>query len=672
MNAAYTALSRFPVARRSPLTAIPPIIHDESASRPALRLSARSVALGLVLAAAIAVWTPYTNYVMHGPRLTLGHMSFAALLAFFVVVFFVQIPLRAWFPKWSFTASELSVVFFLCLVSSTIPGKAFVDYFLGILASPHYYANAENRWVDVFFPYLPEWLVVGGTQDAARIFYEGAGQTFAMWIDWIIPLFWWLCMLAALFIVMTCVAVIFRRQWVEHERLAFPIVQIPTMLIAQTTGQNRIPGFLKNRYFQVGFGITFALLAWNCLSYFGSLPPIPIGANFRSDIQLAPSLPAMSVQFNLFMMCFAFFADLNVLMSIWIFHLLAVAEIGLLNQLGLSATGMAGGANFIVKTQHFGGFWVFVFWGIWISRNHLKAVYRKALGRRVDLDDSMELLSYRTALVGLIAGLIYIGFWLNRMGMSVDVAALFMLITLGLYIGVCRIVAETGLVFLDLPVNSNEMTVSVIGSTNLSPSNLTALGLSHAISHNHRGIGLSSVIHGLKVTDAFTGAKKKFLGFVCVVLVFTFVVTNGYTIYAGASGTGAHDFAPLRADIFYNQLVTWFNNPFTVSHEELYFLFIGAAVTSCLVFLHYHFPGWPLHPIGYTVAYTDIINFEIVSVMTVWLVKLLVLRLGGFDLYRRLQPAVIGVLLGYAAGVALSLLVDAVWFPGSGHQVHNW
>jgi hypothetical protein len=41
-------------------------------------------------------------------------------------------------------------------------------------------------------------------------------------------------------------------------------------------------------------------------------------------------------------------------------------------------------------------------------------------------------------------------------------------------------------------------------------------------------------------------------------------------------------------------------------------------------------------------------------------------------MYRKMQPAVIGVLLGYAAGVSLSLVVDVIWFPGQGHNVHNW
>ena len=635
-------------------------------------LTARVLILGSALAVFIAVWTPHTNYVMHGPRLTLSHFPVAALVSFLIVIFGIQIPLRRWRPERAFSSAELAVLFVFCLVSSTVPGKAFVDYFIGILASPYYYATAENRWADTFFPHLPGWLVVRDDLGAATGFYEGGGQSIGLWVDWIIPLFWWMCMLAALFLVMACISVIFRRQWVEHERLSFPAVQIPTMLIAETTRDGPMPAFLANRYFQVGFAITFALLAWNCLAYFGFVPAIPVGAPFRTQIQLAQSVPATQVQFNLFMMCFAYFADLKVLFSIWFFHLLALFEISLLNQFGVSASGVAGGANVIVKTQHFGGFWVFVLWGLWIGRNHLKAVWRKARGGAPELDDSRELMSYRMAVAGLAAGLCYLLFWLNRMGMSVDVAVLFLAITLALYIGVTRIVAETGLVFLDLPVNSNEMTVSVIGSTNLSPSNLTALGLTHAISHNHRGIGLSSLIHGLRASEGFARSRKGLFTSVCAVLVLTFIVTNGYTIYAGAAGTGAHDFAPLRADLFYDQLATWFNNPYTLSYEEIYFLFLGAGFTAGLLFMQYHFPGWPLHPIGYVVAFADIINFEITSIFTIWLIKVLLLRLGGFEMYRRMQPAVIGVLLGYAAGVTLSLVVDVIWFPGQGHNVHNW
>ena len=71
-------------------------------------------------------------------------------------------------------------------------------------------------------------------------------------------------------------------------------------------------------------------------------------------------------------------------------------------------------------------------------------------------------------------------------------------------------------------------------------------------------------------------------------------------------------------------------------------------------------------------AFTDIIQIEIVSIFMVWLIKWVLLKMGGFELYRKTQPVVIGVLLGYAAGVALSFIVDITWFPGRGHNIHNW
>lgn len=650
----------------------PEQVPDSPSAKPPLRLTFRSVFIGFILAMTVAVWVPYCNYVMHGPRLTLSHMSIAALILFFLVIFCIQIPLQRLRPAWAFTASELMIIFSLLLISSTIPGKAFVDYFLGILASPYYYATPENRWLEVFAEYLPPWLIINNDRGAVQGFYEGVGDQPFLWGEWIFPLLWWFNMLAALFVIMACITVIFRRQWVEHERLAFPLVRIPMELISQTSQSGRMPDFMKSRQFRIGFLVTFAFMAWNCLSYFGDVPAIPIGANYRTNIQWSTAIPPTPVQFNIFMMCFAFFAELHVLMSIWVFYLLAILEIGIFNQLGLSASGVGGGASFLVKTQHFGGFWVFVLWGFWIARHHLKAVFMKAIGRAPEVDDSTELFPYRFAVAGLVVGLLYLGFWLHAMGMSLLVIALFLTITLLLYIGVARIVAETGLVFLDLPVDSNVMTVGLTGSGNLSPNNLTALALTHTVSHNHRGIGISSLLHSLKVADSFTASKKGFFIVICIILGLTFAVTNGYTIYAGSMGTGAHNFGPINATGYYNQLVTWFNNPFTMSYEEIYFLMIGGLVTAGLIFLHYQFPSWPLHPIGYTVAYTDIIQIEIVSIFMVLLVKWILLRMGGFELYRKTQPVVIGVLLGYAAGVALSFIVDVTWFPGRGHNVHNW
>ena len=40
------------------------------------------------------------------------------------------------------------------------------------------------------------------------------------WDVWTVPLFWWFLAVMAGFTLMTCVAIIFRKQWAENERLA--------------------------------------------------------------------------------------------------------------------------------------------------------------------------------------------------------------------------------------------------------------------------------------------------------------------------------------------------------------------------------------------------------------------------------------------------------------------
>ena len=69
-----------------------------------------------------------------------------------------------------------------------------------------------------------------------------------------------------------------------------------------------------------------------------------------------------------------------------------------------------------------GAFIVFVGWGLWRARFHIRDVFDKALGRQSSLDDSDEMLPYRVAVFGFIGGFLYGVVWLNQLGMSVPIA----------------------------------------------------------------------------------------------------------------------------------------------------------------------------------------------------------------------------------------------------------
>ena len=98
----------------------------------------------------------------------------------------------------------------------------------------------------------------------------------------------------------------------------------------------------------------------------------------------------------------------------------------------------------------------------------------------------------------------------------------------------------------------------------------------------------------------------------------------------------------------------------------------GLIFMAFLTLVRYRFPGWPLHPVGFAISETHAIRGTIFTIFIVWLTKTLIFRIGGIQLYRRGQPFFLGILCGFVIGVALSAMVDAIWFPGSGHSVHHW
>ncbi len=94
-------------------------------------------------------------------------------------------------------------------------------------------------------------------------------------------------------------------------------------------------------------------------------------------------------------------------------------------------------------------------------------------------------------------------------------------------------------------------------------------------------------------------------------------------------------------------------------------------MAALLMVLRYRFPAFPLHPMGLTVAAGFYINVTAISLFLVWLVKLILLRLGGVTLYNRAKPLFIGLVVGHVLGMVVGLCVDWIWFPGEGHIIET-
>lgn len=632
-------------------------------------LTLRAVIIGAVLAVLLTIWSIHSAYSAGSSSLTLTHLPIAALFPFLVVVLLLNPALKVLNPRYALSRYELIIIFFLVFTASAIPAWVFSSYWISTISSPYYHATPENQWVETFFEYLPTWLIVTDDGHAVQWFYESTpeGETLSsrVLMAWMVPLFWWLTFYIALFVIGVTAMVMLRKQWVEHERLNFPLAQVPLLLVEGADEERLLPAITRHRLFWYGFGVTLFIHLWNIGSYFDAVPVIPLGMTYLSGFKIAESFPLIPGKFSFLAAGVAYFTNLNVLFSMWVFFLIMTLQQGIMQRVGVPNTVYA------LKAQHAGGFFVFILFSLWMARRHLKDVFLKAFGKAPHVDDSMEFFSYRKAVFGMMLALIYIVFWLHAAGMSFPIIAFLMGSLLLMFVGVTRIVAETGLVFLDLPFEAHEFTAEVIGSGSISPRVLTTVALGEAFARNWRTLGMCSMAHIAKVDDDVGGTGKGAIGAISFVLVLSAITAVAYTLYLGYEGVGASNFVEVgfKAGTTrpYTNLVKWINNREAMTGTEMGFLGFGGLISSLLLFAHHRLPWWGLHPIGFAVVKSPFMVSSFTAIFTVWVVKSILLRLGGIQLFRKSIPAVMGMLVAFVLSVFISYLVDIIWFPQNGH-----
>jgi len=306
---------------------------DTRSALPA-SLTVRSLLLGAALVVVVNVGAPYAKYILHSSLLANDYLPFGVMFPFLLVVMVLN-PCLKWMGKGEgLRPGELGVIFTMSLDGSTLPTFGVSGYLISTIAAPYYYATVENGWSDAFHPHLPTWLVPSNDTAAMDWFFEGMPQGAAIpWSVWAMPLFWWLSFIAALLWVCFCIVAIFRRQWMDRERIVFPLAEVPLELL-ETSGDGRFSlKFVRSRLFWAGFAIPFVLVMWNVIGFF--YPSFP-SISFRDSVSVfRGALPLLLfVYFPL--IGFAYLIRLDVSFSIWFFHLLAAAQVGLYNRVGFS------------------------------------------------------------------------------------------------------------------------------------------------------------------------------------------------------------------------------------------------------------------------------------------------------------------------------------------------
>jgi hypothetical protein len=638
----------------------------------------RSVILGLLVIITITTISPYAQFVMKSTVLTADHFSLSTVILFSTILMIFNVFLSRFRASFALTPQELIVIFLMGMVAAGLTTNGFVAPFVAVVTAPYLHATPENRWAEYFLPYLPDWAAVHNQDNALLWYRDGLPEGESIpWGAWVVPLFWWLSLSGVVIFMALCITVILRKQWVEHERLVFPLMQVPLALIRGTAEPPYYPAFLRSKGFWIGFGIPFVVIVWNIIGYFTTvIPPFPYFGRGVA-IVFAPGFPALESNFYPPILGIAYFVNLDVLAGIWFFYFLGTIEIGVFNRLGFTSPGYDnyGSEHPAVDWQNMGAFYLLVLWGLWRARHHIRDVVAKAFGRRHDLDDSAEFLSYRTAVFGILLGGIYCLFWLHELGISVPIACLLLITVFVIYIGTSRIICESGVPFIRGPIIAQVFTHYSVGTINMSNETITGISMTYGPLGEIKSNFTPPLIQGGKLSEQGKGWGRSLGWVIGLAAVSGLGISLFWTIHLaytyGATQLGGWWFLSPGPQIPFDQTITKIQNHFGPDLFRISFFGIGAGMMFLVMVLRAKFAWWPIHPLGMAMTNAWPNRALMLTFLLSWLIKRILLWVGGLDLYRKGQPFFLGLIFGFSAGVALSLGVDFIWFRQAGHWLYG-
>ena len=353
----------------------------------------------------------------------------------------------------------------------------------------------------------------------------------------------------------------------------------------------------------LGFSIPFALLSLDALhSYYNFIPAIVLDTSipvFRDQVSLRLALSFMTLGF-------AYFVNLQVLLSIWVFFLLTTAQQGLFSVLGIAMTERLTGyatSEAIAAHEGMGALIAFVLFSLWVGRDHLRAVCRKAFLGDAAVDDSGEMLSYRTAVFGTIIGLAILGVWLTLSGLPGWLVPWFLFVIFVLFVGLSRFVAEAGLATIRAPIYPQAFMTSTVGTTAIGAEGLAALGMTYAWILKVRIFAMAACANGLKLDGELHeqgGGTRLFWAMVWAVVI-SLVGSTWYLLHQAYTygGINLNQYFFVGSQKPFQDVAGWIANPMAVNWEGWFYVVVGGGVMVLLMLARHYLLWWPLHPVGF-------------------------------------------------------------------------
>ncbi len=658
----------------------------------------KGLALGLVGILLVTGLTYYNDWILQNTFLVGNNLPLSVYGGMILFLVTVNVSLFLVKKKLAFNGREIAIAVALILAVCCIPGSGLMRTLPSSIVMPHHHAKTTTGWKETqVLETVPKQMLVDVQQDEDRVLLEymqGWGEAEGKqvpWSNWLPSLSFWLPLAFFLWMGLLGVALAVHRQWADHEHLPYPIAIFTKALLP--SGNGALSEIFHSRLFWLGGGLVILLYTNNYLVAVAELDWITIPTIFEiSELALffdVRTLGHIPVYFSV--IGFAFLLATRVSFSVGIAPVLFKQLTVVLGGVGIT---LGGGGYFGANPEKFlvfGGYLAMALVIAYTGRAYYLAVLKKAF--RLPGPESVEphaVLGMRLFMVAFVVCVV----WIASICLDWQLAVLYTAMLMMMFIVMSRIIAETGLFFMQSYWLPCAVLIGIFGAQALGPQTMLILYLlCMVLAVDPREAFMPFIVNALKIVDTCKVKLSPVAGSVAVAMGVGLIIATVVTItlqyrhgvpFADAWATKSVPTMPFNEAVSYTQRLTGqgtlaasetisgfarFTAISPQSGSLIWAALAGAGLVLLCTFGRLRWTWWPLHPVAFLIWTSYPALWFAWSFLIGWILKVLVIRYGGARVFQKLKPLVFGLIAGELVGLLLPIIINMLWFAGTGTKL---
>lgn len=627
-------------------------------------LTWRAAIIGGLLVVFISLWSQYAELVIHGTQISLTYPPIGAFLVFGALIVLFQWPLYLLRRRLALSTAELVIIWSMLSLAIGIASIDIAQKVPPMIAGTFYYASDQNHYQELFLPHIASWLTPSDPT-IIRGMFEGSAQG-VPWQAWLGPLGGWSLFFVLAYWVMLCGVALFQRQWVDHERLQFPLVMVPLRLMDQPEPGHVFNQFLRNPIVWIGIFLGAAPHLYAGLhGYFSKIPEPEIflwGKLLGQGTLGKPWTPLNGLRVAILPLIIGltFLLTREISFSLWFFYLLGKLEAVAGVALGIDSlrTATAPDTFPFPGLQTAGAYVGLAAVSIWVARKGLGDALRGEAHARLRSG-----LPTKVAIYGGAAGFIGLVTFAVAAGMPLGPALVMLVMSFVYLLAMTRLVAEAGMPWCAEPdFRGHHLVMSLFPSGALRLPQVVATGMMLTFSHDLRIAPMPRFMQSFKMTSVSDTSNRDLIAALALTVAIALPVSL-WALMKSAYGYGGVSINTYRFVSLAQAPGRFMESAANKTREgidlaALGVIAYGAGKLLLLNTLRTHYLWWPLHPVGYAMSFVTYLHREWFSVLVGWVVQTVIIRYSGHKGYQAARPLFLGLILGAMAAGGFWLVLD--------------